>query len=183
MKLPPAHVPHDFHHEGKPIVLIEYYKVATFWMPHAVFVSNAPKHPQYFAEVDFNYCNRDGALFYHETGGGGLYVNGWPNAKKLHAKLWWNHELAPGLRTGGGDKVTDPATLGFELLTHPLKLGAAEVNPFTYGSEGEVLYCTKCKDHIPEDHPCGHVFWCEKCHVWGGAASDKERCRHRKPKE
>jgi hypothetical protein len=184
MKLPPVHIPHDFHHEGKPIVLIEYHRHGTFWMPHQVFVSHAPKHPNYCDVFDFEYCNRDGDLLYHESGsGGGAYINGWPGSKRVHAKLWWNHEAGVELTTGGGDKVTDFRALGFEYLTHPIKLGTTEANPFTYGLEGEVLYCTKCKDHLPDDHLCEHIFWCDRCEEWGGAYGNKERCKHRKPTE
>lgn len=177
-----VHVPHDFHYEGRPIVMIEYHQHGKLWMPHEVFVSHAPKYPKYCSRFDCDWSKRDETLYFHESGsGGGAYLNGWPNAKRVHAKLWWNPELGVDLRQGSGEPVTDFRALGFELLTHPLKLGGSEPNPLEYGCEGGVLYCTKCKDYLPEDNPCGHVFWCDRCHEWGGAEGNKEHCRHRKP--
>lgn len=182
--LRPVHIPHDFHYEGRPIVMIEYHQHGKLWMPHEVFVSHAPKHSNYCSHFDFNWCKRDGALLYHEAGSGpGAYLNGWPNAKRVHAKLWWNHELGAALRQGSGEPVTDFRALGFDLLTHPVKLGGTDQNPFEYGSEGGVVYCTKCNDHLPEANVCSHIFWCERCNEWGGSEGNKERCRHRKPQD
>lgn len=171
-------------HDRRPIGLIEYEQHGKLWMPHSVFVSHAPDHPLYCSTFDFNWSKTTGGLYYHESGsGGGPYINGWPGAKRTHAKLWWDQVAAPKLKTGGGEEVgaADLAGLGFDLVADPIDLGDHETNPFLYGIEGDVIYCTKCRDHLPESDVCEHVFWCEKCQEWGGAEGNKEHCRHRKP--
>jgi hypothetical protein len=174
---------HDY--EKRPIVLIEYHDEGKLWMPHSLFVSHAPEHPLYCSTFDFNWSKTMSGLYYHESGSGpGIYINGWPGAKKAHAKLWWDQNAAPVLKTGGGEIVTADGllALGFELIPTPLILDQlCTTNPFIFGMASRVIYCTKCSDHMPEDAHCDHVFWCDRCNEWGGSASDKEQCRHRKP--
>lgn len=168
---------------GRAIVLIEYARHGKLWMPHSVFVSEAPKY-QCCSTFDFSWSETRRGLYYHESGSGGVpYINGWPGVGRTVGKVWWDDVAAPELRTGGGEVVraADLQGMGFELVAKPLVLGGGtERNPFIYGVEGDVVYCTKCRDHLPEDDVCEHVFWCDDCGEWGGDASDKAKCRHRK---
>lgn len=167
--------------KGLPIALIEYHRHGKLWMPHWVLTTK-PDGRCYCQVYDFDWSDSYSTLYYHNSGSGvGPYINGWPNAKRARAKLWWDQSAAPVLKSGGGEILTaeDVAKQGFALIAEPLVLGNGETNPFIYGSHGEVIYCTKCRDHLPEDNPCEHVFWCERCGEWGGAEGNTD-CRHRK---
>ncbi len=170
--------------QNRPVVMIEYHRIGNLWMPHEAFVSHAPTHPNYCAHHDFAWSRGAGALFYHEAGmGPGVYVNGWSDGK-IHAKLWFNESAGVEMRQGSGKPVENLRDLGFEQIKEPLPLGKIqEPNPFVYGTEGRVIYCKKCRDFWSEDDHCEHIFWCDQCNEWGGSASDKERCKHRRNHE
>jgi hypothetical protein len=169
--------------KGNPIVMIEYHRNGNLWMPHEVFVSHAPKYPKCCSHYDFNWSRGSETLYFHKAGSGpGVYVNGWPNSKKRMAKLWFDDSAGVPIRQGSGAPVEDFAALGFELIARPLPLGPGnDGNPFDFGVEARVVYCRKCRDHFSEDAHCDHIFWCDRCNEWGGGASDKESCKHRKP--
>ena len=41
------------------------------------------------------------------------------------------------------------------------------------GIEGDSIYCSECRDSLPESSICEHVWWCEKTGWW---STPSERC-------
>jgi len=129
---------------------------------------------------DFEWCERDGCLYYHMSGCGplwfgctlGQYSTPVPPPCKL-----WHLPGAPALGYAAGPEnrpVLSPDEIlahGYLVIDEPIVLtGAGERNPFEVAYEGATVWCQHCEDMLPrdEDEPCEHLSWCDECenHVY-----------------
>jgi hypothetical protein len=62
------------------------------------------------------------------------------------------------------------AKMGYRRLAKPRLLTTwsreKTRSPFEAASEGEVYWCARCKDHLPDESSCSHVYWCDDCGGW-----------------
>lgn len=143
---------------------------------------------------DFEWCERDQALYFELIGGGPL--NGYSVARFAEpqppkAKLW----LAPDIsvQDAGRDEKTisnaELLAMGYEIINEPLLLdsgwGRPSTNPFDHAESGGCLYCRECDDWLPEDEMCQHLDWCDECGMWvygaDGTYNDgtpESKCNH-----
>ncbi len=115
-------------------------------------------------EYDFDWCRRDGNLYYHMSGGGpaqsfievGRFVAPSPNPADW-AKIW----AAPGIILRDGAE-TDLAVLGYERIAEPLG------DPFEDAIDEDTHYCELCDDYLPwtTDTLCEHLHFCGNCGDW-----------------
>ena len=107
---------------------------------------------------DFDWCDRDGTLYYHCHGGG-------PDI---------------GVYDLGGEKVWAAAGIKFKDYE---RLDAPLGDPFS-DAEGDTttLYCQVCKDYLPDntDRLCNHLQFCNECGAWIGSGSSygQRSCTH-----
>lgn len=180
------------HGYGRPdeiVAGIIYHREGSLLLPHSVFtVSGEPEggNPRkaWMAGIyDFNYCRRDGTVYYHLSGGGGtFYLNRYCEPQPPPACLWYDSKLVAPTNDRIHKRYPSAATIrkwGYEIVSAPLTVDFVngEQNPFNNAVHGEVEYCTKCHDHIPEDSLCEHIWWCEKCSVH---STPQDRCKHRR---
>lgn len=134
--------------------------------------------PHYF---DFNYCRRNGTIYYHNSGAGGelkLRLGTLVQPMNPPACEFWAASGLPLYRDGktwrrpakirGDDEL---AAMGYRRLKQPRLLrqgGKASRNPFDVAEEGEVVYCRRCDDWLPDDgwSVCEHLRWCDACAAW-----------------
>jgi len=101
---------------------------------------------------DFDWCRRDGTLYYHLSGFGAadkVIDLGDLVEQPDEPMLYY---LAPGYRCKGGHWMTR--------ITEPL-----DADPFAHASEGTVRCCEQCGDYLPQDRDvlCAHLEWCHDC--------------------
>lgn len=129
-------------HDGKPYHAIEYY--------------------------DFDWCERDGAMYYHLSGaGGGAKFSLYPCSSPY--QVW----AAKGVKLVREDTKGrwHPATI----LDSPLP-GWPLDRLFDMAWESETEYCPVCRDDFPSDDAytlCDHVWWCDESGDW---SKPGERC-------
>lgn len=128
---------------------------------------------------DFEYCKRDGLVYYNLSGTGG------PRKTRLEAprfcepkktvkgvRVWVRADMT--LIDERGRTVRKHESRGYRLLKR------LPGNPFERDDvcEGQTVHCTKCRDYLPDDadRPCAHLWWCDACCSWAGAADDP--CKH-----
>lgn len=146
---------------------IEYRREKEFVVPFSVLVFSDLANNRISGTYDFDWCERDGVCYFNMSG--------------------WGGELCPGF----GARAEFWCGVTFDLLwpetavihPEPLQLyGGVVINPFDddlHSCPGEAVYCRRCKDRIPDDSPCDHIWWCDNCGVWSGWTH--ERCKCRKP--
>ena len=170
------------------VAAIIYHPIGNLWLPHSVFTvaADAPLDPKHAccSVYDFNYCRRDDTVYFHNSGGGGgVYLGQISNAKKQpRCCIWYDATLVDPTDSSIKQRHLARHTIeqwGYDIVAAPLTLDfhSGEQNPFIYGVEGDVEYCTKCDDHFTTDEPCEHIWWCEKCSNW---STPQDRCNHRK---
>lgn len=117
---------------------------------------------------DFDWCERDGCLYWHLSGcGGDLRFTLYPCTGPY--QVW----AAPGVVLDRRDSKEGyhPATI----LDAPLPDWPLD-RLFDLAEEGETEYCPTCDDSLPTDdsyHPCDHVHWCDGAGWW---SKPGERC-------
>jgi hypothetical protein len=131
---------------------------------------------------DFDWCKRDRALYYSQSGGGG-------DPLSIHVHSFCEPDPPPGLIWAAPDVrfhrwvskdrpevaiQTDSVLLmmGYHRIARPLLLKSTQFdgpkrtrNPFLAAEEleGRIAYCKICDDHFPSDHECEHMEWCDRC--------------------
>lgn len=136
-------------------------------------------------DYDFDYSRTYGAVYQHMSGCGGelraiIWTPSNPNRRPL--REFWCADGLPLFRYGKHGKyikirsAAEITRLGYKRLRLPrLHRESYEPsrNPFDGAIEGEVVYCRKCDDHLPSDHGCKHLRWCDECCQWFYLDSNK----------
>ena len=173
--------------EPERIVAIEYHPEGpkNALLPFSVFTVNHAKPSAWISGIyDFDWCKRDEMLYYHCSGCGGrfpMHPLSKPSATPRYA-VWWDASLvAP---TNGGNcssRKLSADTIrkwGYDVLESPLPILGGGVNPFEENAcMDSVEYCANCKDYLPTESLCSHIWWCEKCADY---SKPGERCKHRR---
>jgi hypothetical protein len=179
--------------ERHRIVYIEYYDRR----PHAVITEEHWDHSKepWFdpdehkptgtcsASWDFEWCKRDGQLYYEKAGGGGdlgrIVLYGL-SPSSPPAQIWAADDAA-FYRTEG--RLVDNSyreirirseavlrRLGYVRIARPLLFSGGykgrSRNPFNVGEElcdDRLAYCRVCEDHARTQDPCEHLEWCDLC--------------------
>lgn len=141
--------------------------------------------PKYY---DFNWSERDGRLYWHNSGMGG--------DKRTHALgqlINWRAEIwiAPDIELTkhverAGELIEEKATseeierLGYTVLDAPRKIeqdGECSVDPFEFADgDTETIWCAICQDNLPEESACDHLFWSKSNDQWIGPGCAYEDC-------
>jgi hypothetical protein len=103
---------------------------------------------------DFEYCRRDDRIYYNMCGvGNEIYVEGITNP------IW----LDRGIKLDVQNRLKRlPRRYALKTL-------------FDDCQDSDCEYCGVCKDWLPTDCLCDHIWWCEECGWW---SSPDERCEH-----
>jgi hypothetical protein len=136
-------------------------------------------------EYDIEWSRTYGYLFHYSGGGGhrrvipvdGIYfVSGEVQVKEGPTKLvdWrdkppWRSRRTRAIRKRNRTRRLHALPRAFVLepgqdLLDWLHLHAIKENS---------VYCSVCRDHLPESSLCGHVWWCDKTGQW---STQSERC-------
>lgn len=169
-----------YHPEGPKNVLLPFSVFTVQWIDRSKLGHGYPPSSFSRSEYDFDWCKRDASLYYHYTGGGGenFYLNqmAFPKRKPLCA-VWWDKSIVTPISDCSSRKLSlnGVKRRGFEILDAPLNVLESGANPFNNAIEDEVEWCSVCKDHLPTEELCRHIFWCDKC---GDYSKPGERCKH-----
>lgn len=178
----------DYRGERHRVVFIEYQD----GHPHSVVTEehwNHSREPWFKPGVyepkgtcaaywDFDWCKRDSACYYHQSGLGGnplsVEICRFVKPDPPPGVIW----CAPGVvltrwvsKGRTNVRIRSAATLlkmGYRLLDRPLLLrsdyGKRSRNPFVVSDEvGRTVYCKVCNDRFPDDRECEHLEWCDRC--------------------
>ncbi|MBW8035698.1 MAG: hypothetical protein FVQ79_08735 [Planctomycetes bacterium] len=136
------------------------------------------------SHYDFDWCEGAG-LYYHCSGGGprgGIVLSKFANPEPPR-KIW----AAPGIKfvkqtRDGNDwkeielTIEQIRAMGHEIISEPVNLssmGKDTCNPFDVGYEGETVYCGICRERMPDEDLCRHVFWDRFIGMYSGVGSDE----------
>lgn len=181
-----------FRHDNEihELVFVEYYKQkpsAVLTVEHwdcskkAWFV--AGKHEPNGHSLccfDFDWCRRYGMLYQHMSGCGGdirAVLGCLANPTEPPSWEFW---AAPGLplyRAGKSWRRPIRVRNQVEMIDHgyrPLRQprlltawdGTKSRNPFDAAEHDSTVYCRRCKDDLPSDNVCEHLYWCDDCGEW-----------------
>lgn len=169
------------------VVAIEYHPSGprNALVPHSVFTTDHASPSKYCDSYDFDWCRRDKTIYYHLSGSGSFYMHpiGSGFRKPPRAAVWWDSSIIVGPTNGGNSskRTIGANTLrrwGYDVLPEPAVLPGGIINPFDDAVMDDTEYCSRCKDKLPTERLCSHVWYCEKC---GCYSSPGERCKHRRP--
>ena len=176
----------EYHH-GRPFQVItetrsDHREWARRFPQHAGNVSRKTGVSE--SQFDFEWCKRDGMLYWSNSGGGprdpirvGVCIN--ENLKRPDHSIWAAQGVKLALDGVEGQPTReDFRKVGIILLRKPKALtGAGEINPFKAGSGDEpTIYCPDCNDNFPREEgmPCKHIRWCEECNDFVRIADHKD---------
>lgn len=138
--------------------------------PHAVITSNGKSWTQY----DFDWCKRDGTVYYHASGGGpvGPYYVG-RFARGGHAELWGDSSVQ-AFQDFDGKPLTrrQVEKYGYTFLAEH------KGDPFDDGVEGSTTWCEICVDHLPSEQQCRHLVFVTGDGLIGCGSSEFEAKYH-----
>jgi hypothetical protein len=150
-------------------------------VPFTVFTYKTHNGLLLWSEWDFDFCRRDGRLYYHCSGCGPspcLNVKVTP-AKPPLCAVWWDSAVVASFRSGDGtDRVLDAdeiLAMGYTVMTEPKVSGFAG-NPFFDASNDSTEWCSRCRDRLPKQNLCRHIWWCSECGMYSTPGC---RCGHR----
>jgi hypothetical protein len=131
---------------------------------------------------DFEWCKRDRTCYFHQSGTGGgdplqCEVHRFTHPDPPPGAIWCASDvvLTRWISAEKTDvQIRSDVTLlkmGYVRLARPLLLrgnGKRSRNPFLTSDEVDthILWCERCKDHIPGDAECEHIEWCDRCSWW-----------------
>lgn len=120
-----------------------------------------------FDHYDIEESKSRGYWCYHMSGGG-------PNLIVDDCEYWVAEDFARhvrGYQRSTGDVA--PADLSKRLVELPLDLQTF-IDDMV---DTDTAYCGTCKDMLPTDDLCSHIWWCDECGWW---SIPSERCSHKR---
>ncbi len=141
--------------ENERIVFVEFLD----GRPFNVVTATEGRHRAY----NLDWCNRDGTLYQHDSGGGAAGV-----IEVYGRSTYW---------ASAGVQIKEKPSKGYpvkRLKRLPRRWPLSRI--FAEAEEGETEYCSTCDDWLPTDDAdriCDHIWWCDKKGWW---STPQERC-------
>ncbi|HEY3876619.1 MAG TPA: hypothetical protein VGM92_14175 [Candidatus Kapabacteria bacterium] len=127
-------------------------------------------------QFDVDYCEKFSEYIFNNSGSG-------PSRVIDPVGFYWASDLAK-IKTSKNTKWSDPKTAernpNVRLAKLPIDLcGHKDVLDFLQneGNEDRSYYCSKCNDHLPEEYPCKHAWWCEDRNEMSTPGNRFKSCR------
>lgn len=147
----PAH----YSASGEPVA-VEYTQTESgLWVPHQAWVRDSKGGIDMY---DCDFIESRGELYYHESGGGTPYVNGWMEPERLPGRIW----IAEGAVVTCDGRSKRPLSDADLLARGIRRVHGPTPAPFDDAIEGDVLWCEDCKDYVPHEDGEG-ITACGRC--------------------
>jgi hypothetical protein len=127
-------------------------------------------------QFDVDWCRRDSDYIWHWSGSGPA------KPFEAHGFYWAADGIAlKEIKAAWSDEKTRIRNPTARLAELPIDLGEyKDVLDYLESESGdtESYYCPTCKDHLPEESPCNHAWWCEEQAAMSVPGDRVKGCRY-----